>query len=535
MPRYHQVGGPMTNNMGKVAFALPGLSEGSGGMNTILRNAEALMSAGYECSLFFPPCARMQMTEEEARDALRNWYEFDHSCSIHISSPGIPGEYQLAIATFWETAGFVARQPCAHKAYFVQDWEPWFYPMGSSYLQAEASYELGLTPITIGRWLSSRLESKLGIPVPHTDFCADNSIYKNLNNSREHAICAIYQPEKPRRATEILAESIRIIHELRPDLTIYLYGSSSGLNIDGVNNLGVLSREGCNALYNRCLCGISMSTSNPSRIPFEMMTAGLPVVELYGEQTLYDLPGDAISLAKPDPASLATAVLSAISSRENLMHMGKAGESFMSNRPIELEGEQFVRACSNIIGGIPVAEASATKHTGTPVVASSEASRISERLHHESDMQAIERFRPISTNGTIEIISSMNDPSVTAARLAVWSGPDQSDLKWYEMERLDTESHYRCNVHLQIDGDEDAVFHFHLYVNVEGASPTLCSAIDKRIHLGSPMNDTARTSSFQSDGIGISFNGYPAEGATEPNVADTKRHGRLFDRFRSRR
>lgn len=61
-------------------------------------------------------------------------------------------------------------------------------------------------------------------------------------------------------------------------------------------NLNIIPIKECNELYNKCKVGICMSASNPSRIPFEMMSAGLPVVELYKENNIYDLPDEGVLL-----------------------------------------------------------------------------------------------------------------------------------------------------------------------------------------------------------------------------------------------
>ena len=59
-----------------------------------------------------------------------------------------------------------------------------------------------------------------------------------------------------------------------------------------------------------------MSASNPSRIPFEMMAAGLPVVELYKENNIYDMPDEGVLLARPTPEAIASAIIHLVDSEE---------------------------------------------------------------------------------------------------------------------------------------------------------------------------------------------------------------------------
>ena len=97
-----------------------------------------------------------------------------------------------------------------------------------------------------------------------------------------------------------------------PKVKIYLYGSSQSAKGSiwfEHEHLGLLKLYDCNELYNRCAVGLCLSSSNPSRIPFEMMAAGLPVVELWRENNLYDLSPKAVSLSDQTPESLAEGIL----------------------------------------------------------------------------------------------------------------------------------------------------------------------------------------------------------------------------------
>ena len=56
-------------------------------------------------------------------------------------------------ATGWETAYPVFNDAGdARKCYFVQDFEPLFYPVGSEYVLAENTYRFNFFGITAGKW-----------------------------------------------------------------------------------------------------------------------------------------------------------------------------------------------------------------------------------------------------------------------------------------------------------------------------------------------------------------------------------------------
>ena len=171
---------------------------------------------------------------------------------------------------------------------------------------------------------------------------------------KENAICFIFQPEKPRRCSQIGISALRIIKKMRPDVNIYLYGSNANPSrhfIDvpkNMKNLGIISPNECNALYNKCCVGLCLSSSNPSRVPFEMMASGLPVVDLFLENNLYDMPDSSISLAEPTPEAIATAIVEILDKKDKQKAMSKAGVDFMSQFPIDKGFEQF----GNIVDAI---------------------------------------------------------------------------------------------------------------------------------------------------------------------------------------
>lgn len=335
--------------MSTIAWLIPQLIEGSGGHRTILQHAHALELAGHTCSIYIEGTG----DQSKASSTIEQLFGY-HFQSAHFGWENVqPAD--LAIATIWYSATFVRDLPFpCFKAYFVQDYEAMFNPMGDAYLLAENSYKCGLIPITIGRWLKHELAQRFNVPAYHFDFGANNQIYRPINNYKELSICFIYQPDKPRRCGRIGLEALGIVKHHRPDVTIYLYGSpvsEKGHIWFEHEHLGLLKLDNCNELYNRCSVGLCLSSSNPSRIPFEMMAAGLPVVEFWRENNLYDMPTAAVRLSDQTPESLAEAILSLLSDNEKQEQMSKAGVAFMADRPLETETEQFVAAIENILKG----------------------------------------------------------------------------------------------------------------------------------------------------------------------------------------
>lgn len=227
------------------------------------------------------------------------------------------------------------------------------------------SYCYGLQPISIGHWLAHKMETEFGTPAQSFDFCADKKIYRPVNCEKENAVCFVYQPDKPRRCTAIGIEALGIVKYLRPDVNIYLYGSREKGNVWFEHeNLGIISLEKCNELYNKCSVGLCISSSNPSRIPFEMMAAGLPVVELYMENNLYDMPDSAVLLAHYTPESIAEAVVRLLDDADRRAEMSAEGIRYMEDKDLDKGYRQFLEAVNKVVGheNIPMKNAEIMYH-----------------------------------------------------------------------------------------------------------------------------------------------------------------------------
>lgn len=332
----------------RAAWVLPSLIEGSGGHRTILQNVQYLIRKGYECDVYVEDKGEVKNSEELRRQAETLFGK--HDCRF-ILGYDIQGEYDIIFATAWFTAKVV--RDCnskAVKAYFIQDFEALFNPMGDGYILACNSYGYGLKPVTIGRWLSHKMQTEYHTPSRYFDFCADRRIYRPLPDAKkEHAICFVYQPDKPRRCSVLGIEALGIVKFLRPDVKIYLYGSNIKGNVWFEHeNLGIIPLEKCNALYNKCEVGLCISSSNPSRIPFEMMAAGLPVVDLYMENNFFDMPNEGVRLAHTTPESIAQALIEILDHPEQAAQMSEAGKRYMADKDLEHGFEQFYAAVSDM-------------------------------------------------------------------------------------------------------------------------------------------------------------------------------------------
>ena len=251
-----------------------------------------------------------------------------------------PEPCDIRMATAWESAHIVHRSPNARrKGYFVQDFEAWFSAMGDGYIGAENTYRLGLECITIGRFLTNLIASRYGGSANYFDFTVDDSLYFVGEQARAPSptVAFLYQPEKPRRCPWLGRETLGIVKHRMPETKILLYGSPESPNLWFEHeNLRLVSRAQCAALYRQAWVGLCISASNPSRIPFEMMASGCAVVDIARENNAFDYEPGAITLAEPRPEALADAIVRLLQDGELRERQVRAGLDMMAKRQDQL-------------------------------------------------------------------------------------------------------------------------------------------------------------------------------------------------------
>ena len=173
----------------RAAWVLPSFIEGSGGHRTILQNIQYMISQGDECDVYVEDKNEVRDVAELEKIVKKFFGKGDAKFFLGYD---IKGDYDIVFATAWYTAKVV--RDCdtdAVKAYFIQDFEALFNPMGDGYLLACNSYCYGLMPVTIGRWLSHKMKTEYNTDSQYFDFCADHKVYKKINNIEKENFCVL--------------------------------------------------------------------------------------------------------------------------------------------------------------------------------------------------------------------------------------------------------------------------------------------------------------------------------------------------------
>lgn len=361
--------------MSRIAIVAPAPIKGSGGVARIYVFAMALNMAGYKCDVYVFDSNGRSSFDLKADAA--GFYDVD---GVDVfTGISLRENYELLIATRWDTAKIVRDLSSSKKAYLIQDFEACFNPVGDGTILAENSYLYGLQAITYGRWLAFKLHTEFGNAPYYCNFATNLTTFRVKQQMRDRigkppAVCFIYQHDKPRRCPHLGIEALGIVKHLRPDVELYFVGSNESPKLwYDYTNVGLLSTEELNDLYNRCHVGFCLSSSNPSCNPFDMMAAGLPSVDLYRENNLFDIPSGGVLLAHQTPESLAEAILYLISNPETLLKMSDFGAEFMKARSATGEIQEFLGAIEGILTEKPsIFDASAIvqqRFTGQAVIA----------------------------------------------------------------------------------------------------------------------------------------------------------------------
>jgi O-antigen biosynthesis protein len=248
---------------------------GSGGHTTLFRSIRYLQAHGYTIRLYFYNVYGGDQTYYES--IARDYYGFDGK--IANVDDGMDDAHGV-VATSWPTAYPVFNSRCAGKRfYFVQDFEPYFYPVGAMSLLAENTYRMGFHGITAGRWLSQKLNAEFEMCADPFEFGSDTSCYHRLESCRRSGVVFYARPEAARRGFELGLMAMELFAARHPEIELHFYGNKMGKLPFRFIDHGRVTPDQLNQIYNKCYAGLSLSLTNVSLVPHEMLAAGcIPVV-----------------------------------------------------------------------------------------------------------------------------------------------------------------------------------------------------------------------------------------------------------------
>jgi len=209
----------------RVVYLLPALKL-YGGIISALQIVNSLALAGVD--------ANVATCGETDADLLRGFplyvspYQFP---SRSVMMENLP-ECDIVVATRWDTVYdailLQKTRPGLRLAYFVQDYEPDFYPLGSQLSRrAELTYHLIDTQIVKTRWLARKL-ARFGAQIVQIPLGLNLDIFYDAQDPARHEctrVVAMARPTSKYRNYEGMLRVFSALHAERPDLRLSLYGT----------------------------------------------------------------------------------------------------------------------------------------------------------------------------------------------------------------------------------------------------------------------------------------------------------------------
>jgi hypothetical protein len=314
----------------KIAWVLSAISKGSGGQNTIVRFARYLKEHGHDITFYIYEGIQPQ-SSSEAKQILKESFNFD----VKVKKIANYEESDVLFATGWETAYPVFNiKTDAHKFYFVQDFEPYFYGLGSRYILAENTYKMGFYGITAGKWLTKKV-SEYGMSADYFDFGADMDIYRPKSDiKKQNKICFYARPVTERRAFELGIIALEKFHKKHPEYTIEFVGwdvSSYDIPFPYINR-GIVSHSELAKIYHESKACLCLSLTNVSLLPLELLAAGcIPVLNEGENNSMVLGENKYISYSPASPIQLADELSKIVSRKDIDKYSKKASESVKSS------------------------------------------------------------------------------------------------------------------------------------------------------------------------------------------------------------
>ena len=288
---------------------------GFGGHMTIFRMVRYLEQFGHRQTVWLQNAVQFE-DQAEARKRIRHWYQ-PIGDQVHVlflpdDMRALSGDVLIA-TDCWTAFPAAAATNFKERFYFIQDYEPDFYPAGERQLIAKMTYTFGFACLCAGNWLLKQATER-GNWARAWDLSSDPVHYFPASQprtlTRPISIAFYARQHTPRRAVRLGLAALDTLYERGTDIYVHLFGED-GLDFKlpfAHEHHGVMSPQALGDLYRACDIGVVFSATNYSLVPLEMMACGLPVVELDVPSTRAIFQNNEVTFASPTPYAIADAI-----------------------------------------------------------------------------------------------------------------------------------------------------------------------------------------------------------------------------------
>ncbi len=340
---YQPFGEPYTQSSHDrtINWVIPDIHIGSGGHLNVFRLMYLLEKLGFTNRILVIQ-SRFESSEVVRNMIREHFYPIQATVTLDKSALEPAA---ITVATSWISAYFVRNFQCTkHRCYFVQDYEPYFYPHGSEYMFAEASYNFGFYGITAGDWLAHKLKAEHGMQTLGMGFSYDRDLYRPFprNNKQDKKVFFYARPATERRGFELGLLTLALVAKQMPDVTFVLAGGNlSEYTIPFKHySPGNVAVKNLPELYSQCDVALVLSLTDLSLLPVELMACGCSVVSNRGENVEWLLNQDNAILTDATPEALSEGILHLLRNKDKRQQLIASAMAFSANTRWDTEAEK---------------------------------------------------------------------------------------------------------------------------------------------------------------------------------------------------
>ncbi|MCL2864030.1 MAG: glycosyltransferase family 1 protein [Lachnospiraceae bacterium] len=333
-------------------WVIPEMGKGSGGHTTIFRMMSHLENMGYHSRVYLFYSPNYRDNQSVVAFVREHFPLLDHRVELFWDLSQLTYAH-ATFATSWETAYYVRRyKNTSVRCYFVQDFEPFFFPNGSYYHLAENTYRFGFYGITAGDWLKEKLNKEYGMWTRSFGFSYDKEVYKaSVKNEFSKKIFFYARPYTPRRDFEIGLLALDAVCKRMEDVTVVFAGEDISNYVIPFKheNHGIVTVEALASFYAECDMCLVISGTNLSLLPLEIMGSNSVAICSKGDNSSWLVNEENAIMVDYDPVEIANTMIAYYNRPEELALIREKGLAFARQTAWEKEAEKIKVALGEIL------------------------------------------------------------------------------------------------------------------------------------------------------------------------------------------
>lgn len=321
-------------------WIIPEMGKGSGGHLNIFRFISHLENMGFHSRIYLFKSPNYRDNESVKNFLRENFPILDERVEAYWDVK-FARYAHATIATAWQTAYFVRNfENTTSKFYFVQDYEPYFYPLGSEYEFAKQTYKFGFRGITAGDWLKNKLSEEFGMRTESFGFSYDKELYTPQQKHDDRKRVFFYaRPVTPRRDFELGLLALDILCKKMPEVEVVFAGwDVSNVVIPFAHkNIGIAGVDQLSEIYAQCDLCLIISNTNLSLLPLEVMASNSVAICSKGKNSTWLVNEENSVLVDYDPYDMAETMEYYLKNEDTLKEIREKGLKFAQTTSWEAE------------------------------------------------------------------------------------------------------------------------------------------------------------------------------------------------------